>query len=217
MKIKLLLGAMGLLIIAWGVGINKPADVEPTIVTTSETADLENVEVVVVENILETELENVSETELENVLETELATISENDIIYDAETFNVSLIITCETLLNNLDKLDPAKHTLVPEDGIIYANYELEANAGESVFDILLRTTRENKIHMEFVDTPMYNSAYIEGINNLYEFDAGNMSGWTYRVNEWFPNYGCSKYEVQEGDIIEWIYTCEGSQYEMSF
>ena len=57
---------------------------------------------------------------------------------------------------------------------------------------------------MEFEDTPMYNSAYIEGINNLYEFDCGELSGWMYKVNGWFPNYGCSRYQLKEGDTIEW-------------
>jgi hypothetical protein len=64
-------------------------------------------------------------------------------------------------------------------------------------------------IHMEYVDTPIYDSAYIEGINNLYEFDAGAHSGWMYRVNGDFPNYGCSGYSVADGDIIEWVYTCD--------
>jgi hypothetical protein len=26
--------------------------------------------------------------------------------------------------------------------------------------------------------------------------------------NGWFPNYGCSKYTVQDGDVINWVYTC---------
>ena len=28
-------------------------------------------------------------------------------------------------------------------------------------------------------------------------------------VNGWFPNYGCSRYQVQSGDVIEWLYTCD--------
>ena len=68
---------------------------------------------------------------------------------------------------------------------------------------------RAAKIHMEFVETPMYNSAYIEGINNLYEFDTGELSGWMYKVNDWFPNYGCSRYQIKENDKIEWVYTCD--------
>jgi uncharacterized membrane-anchored protein len=50
---------------------------------------------------------------------------------------------------------------------------------------------------------------YIQGINNIYEFDAGALSGWMYRVNGWFPNYGASRYVVQQGDVIEWVYTCD--------
>ena len=62
---------------------------------------------------------------------------------------------------------------------------------------------------MEFEDTPMYHSAYIEGIGNLYEFDVGELSGWMYSVNGWFPNYGCSRYQLQNGDVICWVYTCD--------
>ena len=80
---------------------------------------------------------------------------------------------------------------------------------GESVFDVLLRETRAAKLHMEYVDTPGYGSTYIEGIGNLYEFDCGDLSGWMYCVNGIFPNYGCSQYTLADGDVIEWLYTCD--------
>ena len=62
---------------------------------------------------------------------------------------------------------------------------------------------------MEASFTPMYNSYYIKGINNLYEFDCGDGSGWMYRVNGWYPNYGVSRYALRDGDVIEFRYTCE--------
>ena len=77
------------------------------------------------------------------------------------------------------------------------------------MFDVLKRVTRQRRIHMEFSFTPLYNSAYIKGIHNLYEFDCGNLSGWMYKVNGWFPNYGCSRYSLKQGDVIEWVYTCD--------
>ena len=77
-----------------------------------------------------------------------------------------------------------------------------------SVYDILQREMRNNRIHMESQFTAMYNSAYVQGINNLYEKDCGQWSGWMYEVNGWYPNYGCSRYQVQDGDNIEWHYTC---------
>ena len=119
-----------------------------------------------------------------------------------------TLTIRCDTILKNIDFLDEAKKSLIPPDGIILAKKKVVFYEGESAFDVLLRETHSNNIHMEYVNTPIYNSAYIEGIHNLYEFDCGELSGWMYSVNGWFPNYGCSRYALKEGDNIEWVYTC---------
>jgi hypothetical protein len=101
------------------------------------------------------------------------------------------------------------KWELVPKDGVIYATTTVSFYEGESVFNVLQREMKKAKIQMEFENTPLYNSAYIEGINNLYEFDVGELSGWVYKVNSWFPNYGCSRYQLKAGDVIEWVYTCD--------
>jgi hypothetical protein len=50
---------------------------------------------------------------------------------------------------------------------------------------------------------------YIEGINNLYEFDAGELSGWIYRVNGEVPGFGISQYALKSGDAVEIIYTLD--------
>ena len=117
--------------------------------------------------------------------------------------------ISCSTILNNMGDLTEGKEGLVPSDGQIYAQREVSFYEGESVFDILQRETKNNRIHMEYSFFPGFNSNYIEGINNLYEFDCGSNSGWMYCVNGWYPNYGCSRYVVQDGDVIEWNYTCD--------
>ena len=57
-------------------------------------------------------------------------------------------------------------------------------------------------------DENNFGSVYIQGINYLYEFSCGPLSGWMYKVNGEFPNRGCSKYELNDGDVIEWVYTC---------
>lgn len=117
--------------------------------------------------------------------------------------------ISCSTILDNMDKLDRDKKGLVPADGWILKPITVEYQQGETVFDVLKRVCQDRKIHMESSWTPMYNSAYIEGIHNLYEFDCGSLSGWMYCVNGVFNNYGCSKAVIQNGDIIEWVYTCD--------
>lgn len=124
-------------------------------------------------------------------------------------TLKCSFSISCATVLDNMDILDKSKKEIIPDDGWILKPVTVTFNEGESVFDVLKQVCRDNKIQLEFSFTPIYNSAYIEGINNLYEFDCGSLSGWMYEVNDWFPNYGCSRYEVKNGDVIEWQYTCD--------
>ena len=130
----------------------------------------------------------------------------EQEIVSNELTCTFS--ISCATILDNMDSLNPDKVELVPDDGWILKPQKVTFNEGESVYDVLVRICKDNNIHLESSFTPMYNSAYIEGINNLYEFDCGSLSGWMYSVNDWFPNYGCSRYELKQGDVVEWEYTC---------
>ena len=123
--------------------------------------------------------------------------------------YSCTISISCATILDNMDLVEEQKKQLVPSDGWLLSETAVTFYEGESVFDVLLRVCKENKLHMEYMDTPMYNSAYIEGIGNLYEFDVGPLSGWMYHVNGWFPNYGCSRYALQDGDVVCWVYTCD--------
>lgn len=131
------------------------------------------------------------------------------DAVISSTAYTCTLSISCATLLENMDALDSTKADLIPDDGWILPPANVTFYEGESVFNILQRTCKQQKIHTEFEDTPIYNSAYIEGIHNLYEFDAGELSGWMYSVNDWFPNYGCSRYQPEDGDVICWVYTCD--------
>ena len=128
--------------------------------------------------------------------------------ITDTE-YHCTISISCATILDNMELCKKDKRELVPEDGWILEPIEVVFYEGESVFNVLQRTCRQQKIHMEFSNTPIYNSAFIEGINNLYEFDVGELSGWMYSVNGWFANYGCSRYALKDGDVVEWVYTCD--------
>lgn len=133
----------------------------------------------------------------------------EDTVVDENKQYTCTLSIRCDTILNNMDLFNQDKLGVLPSDGVILAPMIVSFNEGESVFDVLKRVTREQRIQMEFEFTPMYNSAYIEGIHNLYEFDCGDLSGWMYKVNGWFPNYGCSRYQLKQGDVIEWVYTCD--------
>lgn len=135
--------------------------------------------------------------------------VEPQDVQVGTNAYTCTLSVACSTILDNMDLCDPEKTQLVPEDGWILEPITVAFYEGESVFNVLQRTCKQQKIHMEYEDTPIYNSAYIEGIANLYEFDVGEKSGWMYKVNEWFPNYGCSRYQIKNGDVICWVYTCD--------
>lgn len=133
----------------------------------------------------------------------------DNQEINKKRTFTCTFSIECSTILNNLEDLDPDKRELIPSNGVILAPCKVTFYEGESVFDVLQRVCKDNGIHLEASWTPVYNSAYIEGIHNLYEFDCGELSGWMYRVNGWYPNYGSSRYQLADGEVVEWRYTCD--------
>lgn len=132
----------------------------------------------------------------------------ENTTVDKRTRYTCTFSIECSTILNNLDMLEPDKLDAVPSDGIILPAQTVTFYEGESVYDVLKRICAEKGIHMEASFTPMYNSAYVEGIHNLYEFDCGQASGWMYRVDGWYPNYGCSRYQLKQGETVEWRYTC---------
>ncbi len=115
--------------------------------------------------------------------------------------------ISCGTLTENMHLLVEEKHALVPEDGWILPPTSMSAD-GSAAFELLLDAVREQKIHME------HENAYIKGIANLYEFDAGEYSGWGYLVNGEYPTVPSDEYIPSDGDEIVFVYMTEADFYE---
>ena len=118
------------------------------------------------------------------------------------------ILVSCKSVLENRDMAGENLLSALPENGIILDEFETEFSEGENAFDVLYKALTESNIHFEYSKAPIFNNIYIEGIANLYEFDLGELSGWLYRVNGEFPEYGCSEYIVKPGDRIEFLYTC---------
>jgi hypothetical protein len=208
--IVLLVGAF-----AYGV-ISTPhtdtAYIETTSQTTTEYATEQSTEQsteLVTETATELTTEALTEsvTEITTALEvvTELTTVKLSvEPVTEQTTKAVSTVhlsVNCKTLVGKYDKA-------TQNGGIIYeGDYTL--NGGESAFDVLQSCMRTAGIPMEFSKTPAYNSIYVEGIDNIYEFDFGDLSGWMYNVNGVFPGYASSEYKLQAGDKIEFTYTCD--------
>ena len=143
--------------------------------------------------------------------EYKITQIPDNRLVTSENTENICTItIRCDTVLDNQNLLEEAKVPYVPADGVILPEITVEFTPGENVFDVLQRVCEAADIPLEYSWTPLYDSYYLEGICHLYEFDCGPESGWMYQVSGKFPNYGCSSYEVQPGDRIEWLYSCIG-------
>ena len=135
--------------------------------------------------------------------------VEPEEVTVGETAYTCTLSVSCASVLDAMEKLEEGKEELIPEDGVVFPATEVTFYEGESVFNVLQREMKRNKIHFEFSNVPIYRSAYIEGIANLYEFDCGELSGWMYAVNGWYPNYGCSRYQLRDGDVVEWKYTCD--------
>lgn len=134
------------------------------------------------------------------------------DSYYDPESHTkenaagkVTIEIRCDTIIGKSDK------DYIPEDGVILPKSEIEIEDGDTVFDVLTDAAGIYGIQMENSGTSggAHGMAYISGINYIYEFDFGDLSGWVYHVNGITPSIGCGEYVVSDGDYIEWLYTCE--------
>lgn len=137
--------------------------------------------------------------------------LQDNAVITPGQEDHVCTItIVCDTILDNTDNLNEEKAPFVPKDGTILPKTRVSFKEGDTVFEVLNKVCEAADIQIEYSYTPLYESYYIEGINHLYEFDCGPESGWMYKVDEWFPNYGCSAYKLKDGQDIVWCYTCNG-------
>jgi len=126
------------------------------------------------------------------------------EVIADgAQTVTIS--IRCDTVLNNLDKLDSElkKGDYIPSDGVILQQSTYALRENNTVFDALEKATKYNNFQLES------QKGYIKGIAYLYEFSCGPLSGWIYKVNGESQNVGCNNYILKDGDVVEWLYTCD--------
>lgn len=96
---------------------------------------------------------------------------------------------------------------------IFNQNVEIEENS--TVFDLLMKVSNEQGISVSYVGNN--ESAYVRGINGLFEFDRGPLSGWVFRVNGNVPNVGAGVQNLNNGDNVLWYYTQDFTQEDVNF
>ena len=78
---------------------------------------------------------------------------------------------------------------------------------GDTAYTVLKRAAQAQNISVEVSGSSR--KVYVQGINDLYEFDKGATSGWLYQVNDAFPSKSASNYAVEAGDVVNWVYTLD--------
>ena len=114
----------------------------------------------------------------------------------------VSMTIRCDTVLGKSDS------KYIPSDGIILPETEFLISEKDTVFDILTEAAQRFTVQMEYQGSLSTGLIYVTGINYLYEFDFGDLSGWVFLVNGEQPSVGCGEYILSDGDVVEWAYSC---------
>jgi hypothetical protein len=138
------------------------------------------------------------------ILDEDIIDEDEGDVEYTEETEKkqiCSISIDCSTALN-YSEINADLLSMLPDDGQIVGNTEIEFSNGMTAYDVLIQVAEKNGISV------IGDSGYISGIGGLSEFDCGALSGWMYSVNGEFPTIPIGDYKINENDEIKLLYTC---------
>lgn len=73
---------------------------------------------------------------------------------------------------------------------------------GDTVFSVLEKCSDRNDFSIKYTYYQQFDSTLIDAINNGINGEGGKY--WQYYVNGELPTVGCDKYEVSNGDFVEW-------------
>jgi len=88
--------------------------------------------------------------------------------------------------------------------GYVILPTQVELQPGDTVWSVLKRELDARNISYEY---KWYDGVYVQSIDGDGEFDYGPLSGWVCKVNGEFLNYSASIYVLEDGDVVEWVYT----------
>ncbi|MCD7776673.1 MAG: DUF4430 domain-containing protein, partial [Firmicutes bacterium] len=108
---------------------------------------------------------------------------------------SVTISIVCYNIAGEAD--------YIPNDGVILENTEFTMSDGSTVYDLTVSAAKAMTLMLDIAE----GSSYVRGIENIYELDFGDLSGWVYLVNGEIPSVGCGEYVLADGDSVIWAYT----------
>ncbi|WEG11764.1 DUF4430 domain-containing protein [Pullulanibacillus sp. KACC 23026] len=91
------------------------------------------------------------------------------------------------------------------ENHVIVGPTKVTINNGDTFLSVTLRLLKTKGIQSSVRGTGA--SAYVEGIDNLYEFDHGPKSGWVAKLNQQSLTKSAGITAIKSGDVLQWVYT----------
>ena len=124
--------------------------------------------------------------------------------------FSCSIEVVCYELSENPELMKESYRSYIPQNGVLIEKSEVKVLEGTTVYDVLNAACKINNVAIDSVYNPFYKTYYVKAIGNLYEKDAGDMSGWVYMINGQSPMLGASACKIKDKDVITWKYTIDG-------
>ena len=117
-----------------------------------------------------------------------------------------TLTVSCENLLGD-DRADDGLRAAVPDDGLLVPPTEVTVLEGDTAFTLLERVCAERGLALD--EQRGLSGVYVQGIGGVREFDCGSISCWLFRINGEIRSTDSGSVVLQDGDVLEFLYTCE--------
>lgn len=122
----------------------------------------------------------------------------------EAPQITCTVEITCASVWDNTDLTTPEVLELLPEDGQLLQATEVTVPEGSTLLEALQAAAKEAKLSVVTSGSP----AFVDSIGGLANGDVGDVSGWTYTLNEEFVLESADEQTVAQDDQVLWSYVC---------
>lgn len=143
--------------------------------------------------------------------------IDVSNLEFDLSSDEITGYVTVSFQDNGIRKPNESNVTYEIPLGEMIPPVSVPITEEDTIATVTLRLLEALNIKASYTGRPA-NNFYLVAIGNFSlqgeyyesfgEFDAGAASGWMVRQNQWFINMGASEFPVEDGDRIEWLYTC---------
>lgn len=123
-----------------------------------------------------------------------------------SQLVRVSLTIDATRAYNSAVLPQNIKDVL-QNDGMLIKNATLTVAKGTAVSGIF-ELLRVYDIAVVSEQGPV--GTFVTSIQGLENGTCGASSGWLFRINGEFPSEGVDSVELHDGDVVEWVFSCDG-------